>query len=466
MTLWRCWWSLIWQLRPACSRLRSFLWFATCVAGMTVRADLLGVTSTIRALGLQPNHYNKLLDSFHSSAIKLAEMTALWTQVVLRSFPGPLLLNGRLILVGDGIKVAKHGRKMPGVKLLHQQSDSNTKPEFIMGHSFQAVAMLVTAASSVFAVPLASRIHEGVVLSNRDKRTLLDKMVLLLRSVHLQQPCYFVADAYYASGKVIRELLSQDNHLITRARINSVAYRRAQAPAVRKRGRPRMYGKKVTLRSLFADTASMQSAPSPIYAEQGVRLHFRSLDLLWRPVGTLVRFVLVDHPSRGKCILMSSDLSLDPIDIIRVYRLRFKIELSFKQAVHTIGTYAYHFWMRDMKPLRRRNGNQHLHRESKRYRDCVKKKLDAYHRFVHAGIVAQGLLQYLSVTRPKLVWTSFGSWLRTVRSGIPPSELVVSLALKNSLSHFLSVGYHSSIFVKFIADRLDSNRYEGFRLTG
>ena len=61
--------------------------------------------------------------------------------------------------VGDGIKVPKCGRKMPGgVKLLHQQSGSNTKPEYIMGHSLQAVSLLVQAASSFFAVPLAVRI--------------------------------------------------------------------------------------------------------------------------------------------------------------------------------------------------------------------------------------------------------------------------------------------------------------------
>ena len=93
--------------------------------------------------------------------MQLDRLSALWTQAVLRLFPDPLRVNGRRVLVGDGIKVAKSGKKMPGVKLLHQQSDSNTKPEYIMGHSMQAVSMLVRAAQSVFAVPLAVRIHEG-----------------------------------------------------------------------------------------------------------------------------------------------------------------------------------------------------------------------------------------------------------------------------------------------------------------
>jgi hypothetical protein len=95
----------------------------------------------------------------------------------------------RLVLVGDGIKIPKRGRKIPAVKLLHQQSESNTKPEYIMGHSLQAVGLLLHATQSVFCVPLAPRIHEGLVWSNRDRRTLLDKMLGLLDILAITVPC-------------------------------------------------------------------------------------------------------------------------------------------------------------------------------------------------------------------------------------------------------------------------------------
>lgn len=48
MSLWINWWNVIWRLRPAFSRLQAFPWFATAVAGFTVRTDLLGVTSIVR----------------------------------------------------------------------------------------------------------------------------------------------------------------------------------------------------------------------------------------------------------------------------------------------------------------------------------------------------------------------------------------------------------------------------------
>jgi len=464
MSLWIAWWNAIGLLRPAFSRLRSFMWFATAVAGLTVRTELLGVTSIVRALKLRPRFYNKLLDSFHSSAVQLDRLSALWTQTVLRLLPHPLRVNGRRVLLGDGIKIPKRGKKMPGVKLLHQQSDSNTKPEFIMGHSLQAVSVLVEAAHSAFAVPLAVRIHEGLVWSNRDRRTLLDKMLALLAIVAIKDPFYFVADAYYAARKIVNGLLDQNNHLVTRVKSNAVAYAPHLQRDPQKRGRPRLYGIKVKLKSLFNDPTPTQSAASPIYGEHNVTIRYRVCDLLWRPVGRLVRFVAVIHPSRGRCLLMCTDISLSAIQIIRLYGLRFKIEHSFKQAVRLIGSFAYHFWMQDMKPLRRRNGNQHLHRESLDYRNAIKRKIHAYHVFIQAGVICQGLLQYLSVAFPTLVWNSFGSWLRTIRPGIPPSELVVAHALRHSLPEFLLDTDQRDFLAKFIVERQDTGKMEMFRL--
>jgi hypothetical protein len=464
MSLWMHWWNAIWRLRPAFSRLQTFLWFATAVAGFTVRTELLGVTSIVRALKLDTRCYNTLLDCFHSSAVKLDRLTKLWSQVVLRLFPQPLRVNGRCVLVGDGIKVPKCGRKMPAVKLLHQQSASNSKPEYIMGHSLQAVSLLVQAAASFFAVPLAVRIHEGVVWSNRDRRTLLDKMLALLGIAAVEQPFYFVADAYYAAHKIVVGLLKQDNHLLTRMKSNAVAYTAYQQRGPRKPGRPRVYGRKIKLSSLLQASRDFQQAPSPVYGEHKVIIQYRVRDLLWRPAGRLVRFVAVIHPVRGACLLMCTDTSLDAFDIIRLYGLRFKIEHTFKQAVRQIGAFAYHFWMSDMKPLRRNNGNQHLHRESLEYRNAIKRKIHAYHVFIQAGVVCQGLLQYLAVAFPQLVWTSFGSWLRTIRPGIPPSELVVATALRQSLPEFLLNAPLTNVFAKFVMERQDVRKMEAFRL--
>ena len=79
MSLWMHWWKAIWRLRPAFSRLQTFLWFATAVAGFTVRSEMLGVTSIVRALNLNARYYNALVDHFHSAGVQTRMRCALST---------------------------------------------------------------------------------------------------------------------------------------------------------------------------------------------------------------------------------------------------------------------------------------------------------------------------------------------------------------------------------------------------
>jgi Transposase DDE domain len=248
----------------------------------------------------------------------------------------------------------------------------------------------------------------------------------------------FSGTTYYASGKLIAELLASGHQFVTRAKSNAVAYRPAPTPPCRRRGRPRLYGEKVRLKDLAREEKEFTSAPSPVYAENNVALRYRCLDLMWRPAGRLVSFLIVRHPHRGTIFLLSTDLTLAPLEILMLYGYRFKIELGFRQAIHVLGAYAYHFWMCGMKPLHRGQGDQYLHRTSDDYRAAVRRKMRAFHLHVQLGSIAQGLLQHLALNHSPQVWHSFRSWLRTMNPDAPPSELVVATVLRSALPEFLA----------------------------
>lgn len=469
MTLWLEWFRCVHMLRPACARKSTFLWMSLALAGFCARSELAGVTSFVRALWLDPATYHRLLHLFHTPALSIEQLAKLWIRMALVLFR-PVTIEGRCIFLADGIKVSKEGKKMPAVKKLHQESGNNTKPEFIFGHSFQAVSLLARGLlGQPFAVPLVSRIHEGLVFSNRDKRTLLDKLAALFLEVVAvsDASAILVADAYYASRKVIQPLLAEGHHLITRARVNTSAWLPAPKPEKPRRGRPKFYGQKIRLRDLFREQASFLSGASPVYGEKGVVIRYHCVDLLWRPIGQLVRFVLVDHPQRGRIILMCSDLSIPPMKVIEVYGYRFKIEVGFKQALRTLGAYAYHFWMSNMTPISRRGlGKQYLHMKTEKYRCNVRRKMDAYHRYVQLACIAQGLQQHLAVNFRVSVWKHFRSWMRTMTPALPPSEAVVAKALRSNLHEFLLDAPQDEELPKFMRSHLDPEQCPAMLLAG
>ena len=105
-----------------------------------------------------------------------------------------------------------------------------------------------------------------------------------------------------------------------------------------------------------------------------------------------------------------------------------------------------------------------LYEYSMKYQQRVKKKLAAYHCHIQLGVIAQGVLMYLASMHPQKVWRSFGSWLRTIRPDLAPSELVTSIALRNTLPKFLLGSDTSVNLKKFVLDRIDLERSEGLRL--
>ena len=451
--------QVFFELRPAFSRLRTAQWAALVVLGFCIRRETAGVTSFVRAFGLKPKCYQALLDSFSSSAVKLDTLNQIWLKLCLKIFT-PVTVQGRMVLACDGIKAPKEGRRMPSVKLCHQSSTNNSKPEFIMAHSMQMLSLLVEGfGKKISAVLLSARIHEGLVFSNRDHRTLLDKMNAMVASTlsHEKQGFLLVADAYYSSAALLDSIASQNGALLVRVRNNVVGFLPAIPSKKPTRGRPKKYGKRVEIFDLFKSrTTDFVTIPSPIRDESGVTTRYLVIDLLWKQLKNKVRFILSDHPTRGQCILMTNDWDLKPEEAIRLYHARFGIEMSFKALVHTVGGFDYHFWMKDMDKLKRGDGDQYLHRKEAKYREKVKAKVNTYHVFVNLAVIAQGILCYLSIAHKDHVWQSFGAWMRTIRKDLAPSEAVTSEALRESLSEYLKSNDDPLSFKKFLRGKSKS----------
>ena len=457
MGAWSIWCGVVEKLRPAFSRRATFLWFLTAVAAFAVREDLCGVTSFIRALGLEPRFYHSLLRMFHSPGIDVGLLARLWTKAAVELLDAHLLrVRGRIVLATDGVKVAKSGRKMPAVKTIHQESDSNTKPEYITGHSCHSVSLLAARNGEAVAVPLGTEITEGVKFNNNDRRTIYDKTLAFLDGVCAGAPFLLLADAYYGCWKMVKGCLGRGSHLITRVKSNAVAYLEPELQPG-KRGRRPTYGKKVVLRDTFKEADGWTEADCELYSQR-CHAKFKTKDLMWRPAGVKARFVFVVLNDRTKCMFMSTDLGLDALEVVHLYSLRFKIELGFKVSKHLTGGVLYHFWMMTMDRLGRSPGTQHLHRKGEKYRNDVKRKLRAYHCFMQAGAIAQGLMTAIGLLAPEFCWANYSSWMRTMNLSRVPSEWVVQHVLRKTLPELLADASRAPDWVKFIVQRMEARR--------
>lgn len=137
------------------SRKAAFHWFVTITIGLMLCSDKLGITSIIRDLALSPGCYDSMLYFFRSSSWSLDDIRTHWFSAVRKY--APLYQEENLhILVGDGVKQSKEGRRMSGVKKLFQESENSAKPEYIHGHMFGGLGILAGNGHSWTCIPTSS----------------------------------------------------------------------------------------------------------------------------------------------------------------------------------------------------------------------------------------------------------------------------------------------------------------------
>jgi len=452
--IWIHWIKEVVKLEEAFSRKKTFFWAVLVLIGMTINSEFLGVTSFVRCTFLNPIYYPRIIAFFHSSSINLEFLTRLWCKnciFVLQKFL--VVINERYVFAIDGIYAPKEGRKMPGVKSLYQSSQNNSKPEYIMGHVCQMIGVIVKGLDHYFLVPLVIRMFGGIKDSQGKIQNTYDVALILMSFLkELGKSAYILSDAYYAVGKMFLHVLSQYYHIICKIKINAVAYEEPSQPT-KKRGRPKLYGDKVILRTLFKDLSVFEDSEILIYGKKE-KIKFLQKDLIVKSLKRKVRFCLVCSPERKrKIILLTTDLSLPPEELIKAYSYRFKIESCFREFVHTFHAFMYRFWSKCLDRVKHKDSAQDISHKTETEQKKILNKITAYQIFLQLVVIAQGLIRYLALIMPQEIFSKSNFWMRTQRLDRPPSGIIVQAMLRNSFSDFCASKTIDHPFMKFLQNK-------------
>jgi hypothetical protein len=438
-------------LRPVFRRQAAFEWFVLFVWGVVLSQQPAAITSYLNAIGLGAGYYHQALHWFHSQAWRVADLCQCWGQWVARH-PNVHRLQGQLVYVGDGIKVGKEGNKMPGVKRLHQESADVSKAEWIRGHYFGALGLLLRAGGALFATPIAIELQDGIAGVQAQAHTLVDKMAALCVRL-MPSGSYAVLDAYFAAANLLAAFRSHQLHLISRVRCTTVGYAPfCPLPGKRPKGRPRQWGSAVKLQDLFAQVQSFEQHLLPLYGQR-VSVQYWSIALHWDTPATMVQFVLTQLPCGKQIILLSSDLSLSPKAVIEAYGWRFKIEVTFRTLIQVLGGFCYRFWLKLLPPAPRWPKDLNLAAYPQTFRQQVARKVEAFERFVNLHAIVLGILQILSLEFADLIWQQFPRWFRTLPQHGYPTEQIVRLTLQHQAVRILATSSPVLLVQKFLAGK-------------
>ncbi|MEI7028426.1 transposase [Paenibacillus sp. y28] len=466
--------ELLLPFRSCFSRHATFEWFVVIIVGFMVRSDHLGVTSVIRDLALNSRSYETMIHFFRSSAWSLESLRLAWIQTVRKAAP-LLIVQERVVLVGDGMKQAKEGRRMPGVKKLHQESENVSKGEYIFGHLFGAIGVLAGTPQKWFCLPLFMNLQDGVKTilgwhtadGDEQPSHVVQMIEQGFAAARIFGNALFLLDRYFLSVPALERLNACHNssatrmHLVTKAKANVMAYER---PAEKKsgRGRPPKKGKAIKLKDVFATRAAdFQTATVTLYGKEEA-LQFLCLDLLWgQGLYQELRFVLVRRGMQYS-ILVSTDLTLSATDIIGLYGCRFKIECTFREMKQVIGAFGYRFWSKSMPKLNRylKKGEVHPLEQVKDEQDQrrIHLTLQAMEGFVMCQCIAMGLLQLSALRYSGRTPTLFFRYLRTPSRTVV-SEATVSAYLRQSIFRLFAQNKHLSI-TKIIRSKQDNADFD------
>jgi SRSO17 transposase len=314
--------------KPSFETFRHYVGALMLGEGRRTGAAVARTTAGAKSQGV----YARLCSRARWSAAALLDH--LWA-LLLQALPWPRDEQGRLIIwaaIDDSV-IAKTGKKIPGLAyhFHHNAGKGERAWPFLFGHCWVTLGVVWPTLTRALCFPLRAALYlRAKDCAPADFRKKIRLALDLLAAVRWPASVclYVLADGAYATRDFFRGVRALGHHLLTRLKCNADVRWLAPPKQPGARGRPRLYGDKVNL-AIYHET-HRQEAPVRIGAQHYIAT-FSFLDAVPRRFGQLCRIVIVDLPKHQRAVLLSTDLSLSPTEIIQRYALRFAIEIAYRE---------------------------------------------------------------------------------------------------------------------------------------
>jgi len=330
--------------RPSFETFRHYISALMLGEGRRTGAAVARVTAKAKSAGV----YARLCSRARWSADALLDR--LWA-LVLRALPWPRDAQGRLVLwaaIDDSV-IPKTGKRIPGLAyhFHHNAGDKQRSWPFQFGHCWVTLGALWPTVSRALCFPLRAALYvRAKDCAASEYRGKIPLALSLLQAVRwpTRVRLYVLADGAYATRDFLRGVRALGHHVLTRLKCNADVCWPAPKRQAGRRGRPRVYGKKVDLASYHE--SHRQQAQVRVGAQRYVAT-YSALDAAPRRFGQLSRIVIVDLPKHQRAVLLSTDLLLSPTEIIERYAMRFALEIAYRELKQRFGWGHYQLRSRE-----------------------------------------------------------------------------------------------------------------------
>jgi hypothetical protein len=296
----------------------------------------------------------------------------------------------------------------------------------------------------MYSILLSVRLHEGIAALHKwwngkdcddEEESHVVKMIRdAAWTIQYLGKSILLLDRLFLTRPMLNALNeTPDLCVVTKAKSNATAF---YPPGPYKGiGAPRKKGPNVNVADFFR-TEKFISAEMNLYGKDQIVKYF-CINLLWgKGLYQNLRFVLTVFEDGAKSILVSTDLTLSPESIIRLYCHRFKIECAFRELKQVVAGFSYHFWSKVMPKLQKFKSNEENQANFEnvsdlKHRELIDSTVNAIECYVQISVIALGLLQLIGLLFGKEINHSGGRFMRTISNNVPSERTVADFMRKN-----------------------------------